>query len=179
MKLESKGQVIPFGDIEKDVLIILSKELHSIFGIEFKISPPLSIPESVYNSRRQQYHSSYLIGYLKKVLGKNIDLTLGVIDKDLYVPQLNFVFGEAELNGNVAVISLIRLKQEFYDFPENKNIFYQRAVKEAVHEIGHVLGFHHCTNPKCVMFFSNSLSDTDRKGKHPCNNCLKKISIIK
>ncbi|TLX91314.1 MAG: hypothetical protein E6K97_02920 [Thaumarchaeota archaeon] len=38
-------------------------------------------------------------------------------------------------------------------------------VKECVHELGHIFGFVHCPNIECVMYFSNSLSDTDIKGK--------------
>lgn len=179
MRVNSKAQIIPLGNVDKDVLLFLSKELYEIFRIEFKISHPLNIPKSSYNSEREQYYSSPLLSYLKRSFGRGSGLILGVIDKDLYVPQLNFVFGEAELNGEAAIISLTRLRQEFYGHPENENIFYQRAIKEAVHEIGHVFGLHHCSNPKCVMFFSNSLSDTDRKGKHFCKDCSEKLSLIK
>jgi len=179
MRVNSKAQIIPLGNVDKDVLLFLGKELYEIFRIEFKISRSLDIPESSYDSEREQYYSSPLLSNLKRAAGRGSGLILGVIDKDLYVPQLNFVFGEAELNGRAAIISLTRLRQEFYGLPENENIFYQRAIKEAVHEIGHVFGFHHCNNPKCVMFFSNSLSDTDRKGKRFCKNCSKKLSLIK
>ena len=179
MRVDSKAQIIPLGNVERDVLLFLSKELYEIFRIEFKISSSLNIPKSSYNSERKQYYSSPLLSYLKMSFGRGSGLILGVIDKDLYVPQLNFVFGEAELNGKAAIISLTRLRQEFYGLPENENIFYQRTIKEAVHEIGHIFGLHHCSNPKCVMFFSNSLSDTDIKGKRFCKNCSKKLSLIK
>ncbi|NVM04403.1 MAG: archaemetzincin family Zn-dependent metalloprotease [Candidatus Helarchaeota archaeon] len=179
MIVNSKALIVPLGNVEKDVLLFLTKELFDIFRIEFKISPPLDIPKSSYNSKRAQYYSSILLSYLKRSAGTKFDLILGVIDEDLYVPQLNFVFGEAELNGNAAIISLTRLRQEFYGLPGNKNTFYQRTIKEAVHELGHVFGLHHCRNPGCVMFFSNSLFDTDRKEKHFCKNCLKKLPLIK
>ncbi len=177
MKVNSKAYIIHLGNVERDVLLFLSKELYEIFGIEFKISSSLNIPKSSYNSEREQYYSSPLLSYLKRTAGRGSGLILGVIDKDLYVPQLNFVFGEAELNGEAAIISLTRLSQEFYGLLGNENIFYQRAIKEAVHEIGHVFGLHHCSNPKCVMFFSNSLSDTDIKRKRFCKNCSKKLLI--
>lgn len=179
MKYDANAQIIPLGDVDKDVLLFLKDELYEIFGIEFKISSSLSIPQSTYNAKRDQYYSSSLLHYLRKSTDRNINLILGIIDKDLYVPQLNFVFGEAELNGRFAIISLTRLRQEFYGLPKNKNIFFQRTVKEAVHEIGHVLGLQHCDNPQCVMFFSNSLSDTDRKNKFFCKNCLKKLPLKK
>ena len=41
---------------------------------------------------------------------------LSICDKDAYSDNLNFVFGEANLGGQVAAIYLPRLRPEFYDF---------------------------------------------------------------
>ena len=98
---------------------------------------------------------------------------LGIVDHDLFVPELNFVFGEA--GSKAAVISLTRLRQTFYRLPEDQNLFDRRTLTEAVHELGHTYGLGHCENPRCVMFFSNSLSDTDRKGPEFCPRCTKNL----
>jgi archaemetzincin len=37
--------------------------------------------------------------------------------------------------------------------------------------LGHTYGLVHCRNPHCVMFFSNSLIDTDVKGPDFCQKC--------
>jgi archaemetzincin len=50
-------------------------------------------------------------------------------------------------------------------------LFYARAVKEAVHELAHTLGLRHCSRSSCVMHFSNSISDTDVKQRLFCNTC--------
>jgi archaemetzincin len=110
----------------------------------------------------------------KQVEMKKQGKILGIVDRDLYVPELNFVFGLAHTKG--AVISLTRLRQGFYDLPENESRFHQRVLIEAVHELGHTYGLGHCNNPHCVMFFSNSLTDTDRKGSKFCNNCKGKLT---
>ncbi|MBI5187681.1 MAG: archaemetzincin family Zn-dependent metalloprotease [Nitrospirae bacterium] len=99
---------------------------------------------------------------------------LGIVDHDLYVPQLNFVFGEA--GRKMAVISLTRLRQEFYGLSEDRGLFHKRTLTEAVHELGHTYGLGHCRNPRCVMFFSNSLMDTDRKGPEFCLGCGGRLS---
>jgi archaemetzincin len=101
---------------------------------------------------------------------------LGIVDYDLYVPELNFVLGEA--SQRTAVISLTRLRQEFYNLPQNRSLFQKRALIEAVHELGHTYGLGHCGNPLCVMFFSNSLIDTDRKGSEFCPKCGSKLNFL-
>lgn len=99
------------------------------------------------------------------------DLMLGVIDKDLYIPELNFVFGEADVLVRIAVIGLPRLRQEFYGLAPCPELFLQRAAKEAIHELGHTCGLGHCPDHKCIMHFSNTLSETDEKGPQFCAAC--------
>jgi archaemetzincin len=70
---------------------------------------------------------------------------------------------------------LPRLRQEFYGLNTNKSLFYQRIIKEAVHELGHAFGLKHCNNPMCVMHFSNSLPDTDIKQNSFCDICRTQI----
>ena len=98
-----------------------------------------------------------------------------VSDVDLYVPGLNFVFGEADILKGIAIISLARLREEFYGLPSNEDLFKERALKEAVHELGHLYGLRHCTDPDCVMNFSNTLYDTDRKS---CKFCFRHREAI-
>jgi archaemetzincin len=98
---------------------------------------------------------------------------LGIIDLDLYVSKLNFVFGEARQR--VAIISLTRLRNEFYNLPKDETLFRKRVFTEAVHELGHTYGLRHCVNPNCVMFFSNTLTDTDKKGPDFCQRCKNKV----
>ena len=91
---------------------------------------------------------------------------------------LNFVFGVADLSKNKsfgsAIISVTRLREEFYRRTVNIALFEQRVLKEAIHELGHTFGLEHCEN-LCVMRFSNSLEDTDRKPQELCETCLKKL----
>lgn len=166
--------IVPVGDVEPGLLEELRKALGEKFFMPFSIGRPMDIPEEAYDPGRGQYHSPTILNILRHEReGKKV---LGVIDRDLYVPELNFVFGEAELRGRVALISVTRLRQGFYGLPEDDAIFFERVLKEAVHELGHTCGFGHCKDPGCVMFFSNSLADTDRKGSSFCARCRRKIS---
>jgi len=126
-----------------------------------------------YNSERKQYLSSKLLTCLEKP--KENERVVGIVDVDLYVPTLNFVFGEADISSGTAIVSLCRLRQEYYGLPADENLFLDRATKEIVHELGHTLGLKHCSNSKCVMHFSNTLADTDVKEAHFCPRCRPKL----
>jgi archaemetzincin len=180
-KMESKIYLVPVGDIEKSILESLAKELEKTFGCVAEIHKRKSLPQETYNERRRQYSSSQILQKIHSFIeAKKQDKVLAVARVDLYVERLNFVFGEAELGGHFGIISLARLRQSFYGLSENKALFMGRAVKEAVHELGHVYGLEHCSDSRCVMHFSNSLMDTDRKRASFCARCrqtLEKINL--
>ena len=100
---------------------------------------------------------------------------LALVDLDLYVPDLNFVFGLAQIGMARAIVALPRLRQSFYGLQEDVGLFRRRVVKEAVHELGHVFGLDHCDDPRCVMAFSNSLADTDYKQQTFCRICKDRL----
>ncbi len=160
----------PVGDVDDEILKFLKKKLGDVFGA-CEILPKMDIPTYAYNFNRGQFNSTLILKSLPKVC----DIVLGVAEVDIYADNLNFVFGEAELLGKRALISLARLRPEIYGLPPNKDILKIRALKEAMHEIGHVLGLTHCENKRCVMSFSNSIIDVDLKDWKYCEKCLKKL----
>jgi archaemetzincin len=167
--------LVPIGEIDKKVIEKLQLDLGKIFNKQVEVGQGMPDPDYAYNKKRNQYLSTAI---LKRLMEQKESVAygkvLGIVDQDLYVPELNFVFGEA--GQKVAVISLTRLRQEFYRLSPDRNLFYKRALTEAVHELGHTYGLGHCRNPHCVMFFSNSLMDTDRKGPEFCLECNRKLS---
>jgi archaemetzincin len=96
---------------------------------------------------------------------------LGVADVDLYSAIFTFVFGESRLGGNVAMMSLQRLRPELYGLPEDAQLLQERAQREALHEVGHLLGLVHCKHPDCVMRFSGSVEEVDLKSSRFCPAC--------
>jgi len=173
-----KVGILQVGRVESQTLNYVKENLPKIFPkIECEMIPEtIPIPEEAYNSLRKQHNSSVILAIIKNLFKKKpYRRVLGITEVDLYVPQLNFVFGQAECPGKVALISLFRLKPEFYGQPPNRKLFLERTLKEAVHELGHTFGLGHCRNPFCVMFFSNSILDTDKKEKNFCEKCQKTI----
>ena len=134
-------------------------------------------PTHLFDKDRKQWISDSLLDWLLE--SSNPDSTtkvLAICDFDAYSDELNFVFGQAHLGGRVSAIYLPRLKDKIYvqkSDKNNYNLFEQRVIKEAVHELGHAFGLRHCQISKCAMHFSNSLQDTDFKDDKFCERCNK------
>ena len=157
---------------DKDILFSLEKALSEEFNPSSIIIAPTikQIPEQLllFDYQRNQWKSNDILQWLSDKYNKPSSKSrttkiLALCDFDAYSSNLNFVFGEAHLDGRICAIYLPRIRQEFYGVKPDKSLFYQRIVKEAVHELGHAFGLNHCESIKCVMHFSNSLSDTDIK----------------
>lgn len=172
-----KVLIILIGDANPGELAFLPPRLSQVFNqAGFKMGgEAFRLPPYAYNKARRQYNSTLLLEYLAVSKPRGFSKCLGVTETDLYAGGLNFVFGEAVLNGEDAVISLHRLRPEFYGNPPDRRIFEARVLKEAVHELGHTFGLTHCDNLECVMHFSNSIIDTDVKKAQPCLNCRVKL----
>jgi len=166
---------VPIGLVDEDILSVVGEGLATVLGREWDTAGPLPHPTYAYHRGRQQYLSDAILSQLRQV-ALPAERLLGLVDLDLYTPGLNFVFGQASMGGREALIALPRLRQSFYGLPDDEALFHERAIKEAVHELGHTYGLGHCPDATCVMHFSNSLPDTDFKGKEFCAMCRAALS---
>ncbi len=168
----------PLGNIVDEIMENLKDRVGGVFRCPVEIEAGFGDLAQAYDPERRQYHSSKLLVSLKKSKrSKRDERVVGVADVDLYVPRLNFVFGEADVLSGTVIVSLCRLRQEYYGLDPDETLFLERATKEVVHELGHTFGLGHCPNNKCVMHFSNSLADTDLKEAHFCSTCRPKIIL--
>jgi archaemetzincin len=158
-------KIVPIGEVEQDFLQEFREGLSKVVGCKFIIGEKVDLPKNAFNRFRQQYRSEQILDMLRK-----LGVVLGITHEDMYADGLNFVFGQAEFEGP-ALISTARLNPSFYGDPENFRLMLERAIKEAVHELGHVFGLEHCKKPECAMHFSNSISDVDLKSKYFCSKC--------
>jgi archaemetzincin len=165
----------PLGDTNHEMLEKLKDRVGDIFRCPVETGAGFTDLAQAYAPERRQYLSSKLLVSLGK--SEREEKVVGIADVDLYVPRLNFVFGEADVISGTAVVSLCRLRQEYYGLAPDEALFLERATKEIVHELGHTFGLGHCTNNKCVMHFSNSLADTDLKEARFCGMCRPKIIL--
>jgi len=163
-------EITPIGEIEQEVIDYLLKALGDKFGLSTKTGRTLQVMTEAFDPRRRQYNASMLLEEISRHRSADAVKTLGVIEQDLFSRGLNYVFGQAILGGCCGIISLNRLRE---GTGENggRGLFFERVEKEAVHELGHTFGLRHCQNPKCVMYYSNNLADTDRKSADFCPEC--------
>lgn len=164
-------ELLPLGDIGRpqleDLAKSLSRELRctcEVLAGALDISPSL-------NASRGQYHSTQILARMGAQAPRSTNRLLGIADVDLYIPILTFVFGEAQLNGRLAVVSTHRLRQEFYGLPADDSLLRDRLLKEAVHELGHTFGLTHCDDTECAMAPSHAVEWIDLKTSHFCSKC--------
>ena len=157
--------------VDEGALGAIAASLAATFGAQVRRLPPAPAPDDAYDPQRGQYRSSDLLRRIAASLPEDAFAVLAVTERDLFIPVLRFVFGQARLGGGAAVISLARLRPEFHHLPPDPRLLEERAVKEAQHEIGHALGRAHCPDPECVMSLSIQIAQVDRKSAAFCRDC--------
>ena len=164
--------LIDVGRVPAEIGGWLHRGLPRAFNMPCRSGRPLPHPSFAWNARRRQYLADAVLARIDR--GSSC-CALALADMDLYVSSLNFVFGLADQENRRAIIALPRLRQSYYGLPDDTDLFKQRALKEAVHELGHVFGMRHCDDRRCVMAFSNSLADTDCKSHDFCSRCRRQL----
>ena len=168
-----------FDQVEGDLVEAVRVTVEKVFKMKVVLGEKLSVPAGTYSHERAQYLSTDLLDVLAPHARGDERIRLGITNVDLFVPELNFVFGEASSARRVAIFSTARLDPVGYGEAKDEAILLRRATTEAVHELGHVFGLGHCSRPGCVMWFSNTLSETDRKGSEFCQRCARQLDTNK
>jgi archaemetzincin len=132
--------------------------------------------EKTYDFNRRQYNSSQILLQLINSAPADTLNILGVVAVDLFIPILTYVFGEAQLSGIGALVSMHRLNNRLYGLPDNNHLLRERLNKEAIHELGHTFGLLHCSTPGCVLSPSTYVEDIDQKKDQVCHECRAHIA---
>ena len=131
----------------------------------------MNIPDSAYDVKRAQYQSVEIMKMLAQRAPHDAFRVLGITEVDLAIPMLSFLFGQAQFDGPVALVSLCRLRQEFYGLSPQESLLRERVVKEALHELGHTFGLIHCSESSCAMSLATHVELVDAKEEKFCDRC--------
>jgi archaemetzincin len=167
-------KLVPVGRVPESVFTSIKDDFENL-NIETRLMNELPVPKEALNPWNKQYNARALIEILLnssevKFIEKSI-LTIMVTNVDIYYEKSSFVFGLEYPAKSCAIVSLARLRPEFYGERPSSFAVEERVGKEAVHEFGHHLGLDHCRNSRCVMSFSPTVFDIDKKDKDFCNEC--------
>ncbi len=171
-----KLQLLPVGIVDFRLLEWLRQALAEKFHVRAEILSPALDPTFALHAERQQFHSSEILAEMQRFVTKDTWRLLAVTERDLYIPILTFVFGEAQMGGVSAIVSYHRLTQEFYGLPRDLDVLANRVLIESVHELGHTLHLTHCQEYRCAMAPSHAVEWIDIKDSGFCEECLAKIS---
>ena len=163
--------LVAIGSVPAKALDWIESAAAEWFPLPIRRLPPLSIPPGAYDAKRGQYQSVEIMKLLAQHTPRDASRILGVTGVDLAIPMLSFLFGQAQFDGPVAVVSLCRLHQEFYGLPPQETLLRERTVKEALHELGHTFGLVHCADPTCVMSLATHIELVDAKAERYCSRC--------
>jgi archaemetzincin len=170
----SQISIVPINAIDSTFLGRLSSCLEERFLFPAIVRASLHVPKTALNSVRKQLFLSSILHRIAQAHPVEEGLVLGITDYDLYKTSHQFIFGGADETQHCAVVSIHRLRSEFYGEQSDDNMLFQRTLKETVHELGHVLGLRHCFNARCAMYAANSIYDADNKQSYFCDACDKR-----
>ena len=172
--MDTDLRIVPINAIDAAFLQRIGLCLEERFLYSVSVERALVVPRSAVNSARQQMFVSTLTTKVLRQYPDDGGLLLAITDFDLYKTSHRFIFGDADEQRRIAVVSLHRLRGDFYGEDPDENIVFQRTLKECVHELGHAIGLKHCYNARCAMYYSNSIFETDNKMPHFCDVCEKR-----
>jgi archaemetzincin len=167
--------LLPVGNIDLGLIEHLRDLIPQCLKVECEILPFTLDPAAAYHPERLQFHSSEIVERMQRMIRPKDWRFLAIADVDLYIPILKYVFGEAQMGGPCGLVSIFRLRQEFYGLDRDDSLLKERLLKEAVHELGHTLGLKHCEDYRCAMASSHAVEWIDLRGSFLCDFCQNQI----
>jgi archaemetzincin len=149
---------------------VVGEETGRSFGFPTQVLPLLKEVSFAYDTQRRQYHSTKILEKLAEAAPPLAIKVIGIATVDLFIPILTHVYGEAQLGGKACIISTFRLRENPHKGTGRVSLK-ERAVKEALHELGHTFKLKHCPEHSCIMHYCRSVADVDRKTAGFCRHC--------
>ena len=163
--------LVGLGVLPPRLLAEVANSLQAELGMGWRPGPLLDRPSYAFNEARRQYHAPAILRRLAGMRGAAPGApVVGILPGDLFLPDAEYVLGDADREAGAGVFALARLAGE----PE---VLRRRAQVEALHVVGHLLGLSTCLDYRCAMFASRDAGDADRKGHGLCANCRAALGL--
>lgn len=128
------------------------EECYGQFGLRVQDRGYLFVP-----FMGQSLNAARLLNYLGKASGS--ERSLWLVDDIIIYPEIGPIFGCSTEKS--ALLSTADLDADV-------------LAKEALHEVGHLLGLEHCKN-RCIMSLSENKEEAEKKPSQLCQRCSARI----
>lgn len=184
LKKTPKVAIQPYGNISNNEIDSVTYAIQDMYPCELFVLESIPIPKRAYTEiRYPRYRADTLVQILSEEVADTIDIIVGLTNQDISItkykkgtkeikePAWQYtdfgIFGLGRVGGKACVVSSNRLRKN-----ANEYQFYNRLCRIACHEVGHVMGLHHCEEKKCLMNDANEkISTIDESTGELCEQC--------
>jgi archaemetzincin len=177
--LRSKIVVVPLGEVDFGIVNRLATNIGPVFSRSVDILKGIKMPREAFSVVRNQYYAQVVLTKIERAKANNREKVIAICEEDLYLPEDAYVLSSVDRVAGTAIISLYRIRQEFYGLPENDGMIYPRLFKESIHRMCGLLHLPECRNPRCVNYYSQMMLDIDSKQDKLCDICLRQMTGLK
>ncbi len=163
--------LLPLGDVPAGLLQRLVAPLEARFAALVLVDPPEPLRSEWLDPTQGACSADAILRALVATPPAEGGRRLAVLDGQVFTDGIEAAAGVSTIGGCCGILALGRLTPGAPDTAAGRDLLFQRALTEAVHELGHLAGLGHCPDEHCVMWFSRSIEDTDRKGPNFCARC--------
>jgi archaemetzincin len=162
--------ISPIGDFDADILCAIEEMVGKWLGLPCRTQALLDNIDFAWDAKRRQFHSTAILDLLSQQAPADTLKVIALTDRDLFIPILTHVYGEAQLGGLSCIVSTHRLAKGISAVAQRCR-YLERIVKECAHELGHTFDLRHCKDNQCLMHYCRSIDDVDHKENRFCRYC--------
>ena len=175
--MKNQVGVLPLGAVPAMAVKVIAANISAYYKWPARVLPGLGIPEKAFDGARLKYDAGIIINQMKLLNSYDDAKIVAVMAEDIFIPVFNYVYGQAIQGGRFALISLFRLKRNTDGSALKPSLFYERAAKVALHELGHLFNLYHCNEKRCVMHFTGAVEELDSIPFYLCRACERRLKF--